>query len=398
MTEQTPSILIVDDEEMVLSSLRGVFTLQTDYDVHEALTPHEALERVETSRIDVIISDFLMPEMNGIELLKQVKQVQPEAVRLLLTGYADKENAIRAINDVGLYHYLEKPWDNDALLNIVRNAIEEKSLRRKLSDKVKELDHVLSRHGELEEKHRYLEEELEMAANIQKSLLPTSFPEVDSYRFANLYRPTDALGGDFFDMIPKNDRAVLMVSDVIGHGVQAALSTMLLKGVFRDAAAGIDSPIGLLDEMNRRLHAVLPTGMYAAAAVFFFQHGASEIAYANAGLPYPFVLRADKSLDEYVIGGPPLGMLEPGLMPYECRTIEVNVGDVMVAGSDGLGSIMSSDGAMFDDDELRRSLKELAGNDGEYVLEQIFERGVAFGGGKPLPDDVNFVAATRIAD
>ncbi len=71
-----------------------------------------------------------MPQMNGIEFLKEVRRLQPEAVRLLLTGYADKENAIRAINEVGLYHYLEKPWDNQAMLNIIRNALEEKSLRQ----------------------------------------------------------------------------------------------------------------------------------------------------------------------------------------------------------------------------------------------------------------------------
>ena len=78
MGKNTPSILIVDDEEMVLSSLRGVFTLQTDYDVHEASTPKEALSHVERARVDVVISDFLMPEMNGIELLKKSSSCSPK--------------------------------------------------------------------------------------------------------------------------------------------------------------------------------------------------------------------------------------------------------------------------------------------------------------------------------
>ena len=285
MGKNTPSILIVDDEEMVLSSLRGVFTLQTDYDVHEASTPKEALSHVERARVDVVISDFLMPEMNGIELLKEIKQLQPEAIRLLLTGYADKENAIKAINEVGLYHYLEKPWDNEALLNIVRNALSEKGLRQQLTTKVRELDQLLRQHGELEAKHRSIERELEMAARIQRSLLPERFPELSGFRFAKLYEPCEALGGDFFDVIGKDDGAVLLVSDVIGHGVQAALTTMLLKGVFQESAARIDEPTELLAEMNRRLHAVLPTGMYAAAAVFYLSSGSDHIAYANAAFP-----------------------------------------------------------------------------------------------------------------
>lgn len=396
---KTPSILIVDDEDMVLSSLRGVFTLQTDYDVFQANTPRGAIERLERTPIDVVISDFLMPEMNGIELLKAVKKLQPDSARLLLTGYADKENAIKAINEVGIYHYLEKPWDNDALLNIVRRALEEKSLRRELTSKIHELDTLFNRHGELQAKHRFLEKELEMAAKVQRSVLPTAFPDIAGFRFANLYQPCETIGGDFFDIVTSGaneDDAVLLVADVIGHGVQAALSTLLLKSVFRESANEFERPVDLLDEMNRRLHAVLPSGMNAAAAVFFLSSGAAEISFANAGLPYPFVLRAnEKRVDEIVLAGPPLGLFETGLLPYECRTIVTGDADVVFAGSDGLGSIMRDDGAMFEDEELRRGLGGLVGNDGEDVIRKIMQQALAFGNDKPIPDDVNLVAITR---
>lgn len=398
-SSKSPSILIVDDEEMVLSSLKGVFTLQTDYDVLTTTTPQTALEQAERQPIDVVISDFLMPEMNGIELLKRIKQLQPETVRLLLTGYADKENAIKAINEVGLYHYLEKPWDNEALLNIVRNGLEQKSLRRELSTKIQELDSLLNRHGELEEKHQFLERELEMAAKVQQSLLPTEFPNVGGFRFANLYEPCEAIGGDFFDIVATgdgHDSAVLLVADVVGHGIQAALTTMLLKGVFRESASDIDHPVDLLSEMNRRLHAVFPGGMYAAAAVFYLSSGSSEIPFSNAGLPYPFVLRAnDGRVDEIVIAGPPLGLFESGVLDYECRTIVAGDGDVIIAGSDGIGSIARDDGAMFEDEALRNVLRELTGSDGETVIREMMKRAREFGKNEPLPDDVNLVAVTR---
>jgi serine phosphatase RsbU (regulator of sigma subunit) len=398
-SSKAPSVLIVDDEEMVLSSLRGVFTLQTDYDLFEAKTPKAAIEQLERRPIDVVISDFLMPGMNGIELLKEVKKIQPDSARLLLTGYADKENAIKAINEVGIYHYLEKPWDNDALLNIVRRALEEKSLRRELTVKIHELDALFNRHGELEAKHRFLEKELEMAAKVQRSMLPKHFPEVTGFRFANLYQPCETIGGDFFDIVVKGaneDEAVLLVADVIGHGVQAALSTMLLKSVFRESVSDIDRPVDLLDEMNRRLYAVLPSGMNAAAAVFFLSSSSPEISYANAGLPYPFVLRAnEKRVDEIVLAGAPLGLIEPGLLPYECRKIVTREADVMLSGSDGLGSIQRDDGAMFDDDALRRGLAQLTGRDGDAVIQEIRKQALAFGNDEPIPDDVNLVAITR---
>jgi len=388
MTERAASILIVDDEEMVLSSLRGLFMLQTNYQVLEAGDPRKALEDLSRTRVDLVISDFLMPQMNGIEFLKEVKKVQPETIRVLLTGYADKENAIKAINDVGLYHYLEKPWDNEALLSIVRNGLKEKSLRQKLGEKVKELDSLMTR-------HEAIERELEMAARVQKSLLPRDFPVLDGYRFANLYQPSAEIGGDFFDLAPIEGGVVLLVSDVIGHGVQAALSTMLLKGVFREAVSLNDDPVALLEDMNRRLHSVLPTGMYAAAAAFAIRAGSEEIAFANAGLPYPFVLRKSGRLDEIVLSGPPLGLFERDVIPFESRTIVAGSGDVLLAGSDGIGSIDNGDGALFEDLELRSVLAGLAGNDGETVIRETMKRAMAFGNEAPLPDDVNMVAVTR---
>jgi len=101
-------ILIVDDEEMVTTSLRSFLELETDYEVVTFTSPIEALEYVRENPIDLIVSDYLMPDVDGISLLLQIKQLRPNATRVLLTGYADKENAIKAINDVGLYQYIEK--------------------------------------------------------------------------------------------------------------------------------------------------------------------------------------------------------------------------------------------------------------------------------------------------
>lgn len=394
MSRKTPSILLVDDEEMVLSSLRGVFALQTEYDVTTASTPKDAIRHVGRAPVDVVISDFLMPEMNGIELLQEVKKLQPDSIRLLLTGYADKENAIKAINEVGLYHYLEKPWDNDALLNIVGNALREKSLSQQLASKVRELDALASEHGELEARHEFLQQELEMAANVQRSVLPTEFPEVSGFRFANLYQPSEAIGGDFFDVVETSGGAAVLVADVVSHGVKAALVTMLLKGVFRESVAAIEDPVELLEEMNRRLYAVLPSSIYAAAAVFFVAPDSPEIPFSNAGVPYPFVLRKEARVDEIVVPGPPLGMFPPKVF-FESRIITVEPGDVVFTGSDGIGSIVADDGAMFDDEELRKTLRELTGRDGETVLREMMNRAVNFGGDKPLPDDVNLVTLTR---
>lgn len=138
--EKPATILLVDDEEMVLTSLKSFLALETDYRIVPFLSPRQALQYVEANEVDLVISDFLMPEMDGITFLGRMRQLRPEATRIILTGYADKENAIKAINEVGIFQYIEKPWDNDELQLIIRNGLEKQRLLKTLQQKVEEIN------------------------------------------------------------------------------------------------------------------------------------------------------------------------------------------------------------------------------------------------------------------
>src|SRR5689334_22345263 len=133
---------------MVVTSIRAFLTLETEYNVHGFTDPEQAVQHLETNPADVVVSDYLMPKLNGIQFLGKARSLQPEAARVLLTGHADKQSAIQAINDVGLFQYLEKPWDNSQLLLVIQSAIERTQLLRKLRDKVNELDEA---HGNLKD-------------------------------------------------------------------------------------------------------------------------------------------------------------------------------------------------------------------------------------------------------
>ena len=134
ITNGRPRILIVDDEEMILTSLRSFFSLETDYEIITFTSSPEAVTYIETESLDLVISDFLMPEIDGIALLARAKEAQPMATRVLLTGFADKENAIKAINEVSIFQYVEKPWDNMSLKLIVENGLERSSLLRRMQE------------------------------------------------------------------------------------------------------------------------------------------------------------------------------------------------------------------------------------------------------------------------
>jgi DNA-binding NtrC family response regulator len=135
-----PSIVLVDDEEMILTSIRTLLMLEENYEVVCFTSPLEAVQHLENHAVDVTVSDYLMPGMTGIQLLAEAKRRQPEATRVLLTGHADKASAIRAINEVGLFQYLEKPWDNTQLLLVIQQGVERTELLRELRQKIAELD------------------------------------------------------------------------------------------------------------------------------------------------------------------------------------------------------------------------------------------------------------------
>jgi DNA-binding NtrC family response regulator len=116
-------ILIVDDEPEILYSLRGL--LRKDFDVNTASSAYEGFQVLRRQPVHVIMTDQRMPEMTGVEFLRQVRSEYPEAIRLIFTGYADIKAVIDAINQGSVYRYLTKPWNPDELEAVLRQAAEE---------------------------------------------------------------------------------------------------------------------------------------------------------------------------------------------------------------------------------------------------------------------------------
>ncbi|HEX4124608.1 MAG TPA: response regulator, partial [Tepidisphaeraceae bacterium] len=138
------SILVVDDEVEVVNSLKGL--LRLDYIVTGASSAAEAMEILARQPIHIVMTDQRMPEMTGAELLRSIHQQYPDIIRLLFTGYADVKAVIDAVNKGHVYRYINKPWNPEELLAIVRDAgnlydlvIERKQLIEQLQQKNAEL-------------------------------------------------------------------------------------------------------------------------------------------------------------------------------------------------------------------------------------------------------------------
>lgn len=161
------NLLFVDDEPNVLKALRRLFR-GSEYAVHIAETGVAGLEILRQQPIDLIISDMRMPQMDGAEFLTRAAEAWPDAVRILLTGYADMESTIAAVNNGKIYSYCSKPWEDSDLKILVNNALEQKRLR----DERRQLFEIINRQNqELKELNASLEEKVEKRTEqLRKSL------------------------------------------------------------------------------------------------------------------------------------------------------------------------------------------------------------------------------------
>lgn len=156
MNNETAKILLVDDEPNIL---RALVRLLKEYQTTTATSAQEALVLAQAIEFDMVISDYRMPEMDGISFLKKFRELQPDAIRIILTGYADLEATQEAINNIGVFRFINKPWNNIEIINGVDKGLE---LKRVLHENQVLADQVRRQQALLNEQDailRALEEE-----------------------------------------------------------------------------------------------------------------------------------------------------------------------------------------------------------------------------------------------
>jgi len=182
---KTAVILCVDDEPNVLKSLRRLFR-GSEYIVHLAESGAKGLAFLEQESIDLIISDMRMPHMDGAEFLAQAALKWPETVRILLTGYADIESTIAAVNQGKIYSYCSKPWEDDELKALIAKAIEEKRLRE---ERIQLFEIIDTQNSQLKDLNNHLEEKVEQ----RTAQLKTSFKKLDKAHITLKKQYTDSI-------------------------------------------------------------------------------------------------------------------------------------------------------------------------------------------------------------
>ena len=243
MDDSKTRILVVDDEidleQLMLQRMRREVR-RGRYEFEFAHNGAEALELLrKDDGFDIVLSDINMPVMDGLTLLAQIPDVDPDVRAVMVSAYGDMENIRTAMNR-GAFDFVTKPIDFTDLKTTIERTIENLTLWRK----------ALSTRDKLVA----LQNELDVARTMQQDILPKSFPTSTAFDLYASMVAARSVGGDFFDLYELDDgRIGIAIADVSGKGVPAAMFMMISRTLLKVCAATSASPAAVLEHVNTML-------------------------------------------------------------------------------------------------------------------------------------------------
>ena len=370
-------------------------------EILEAANGLEAQRILESRAIDLAVTDLLMPELGGLGLMRWAKTARPDTVWIVLSGLDTFDTAVEAIQ-LGAFDFLTKPCEPVRLGVSVRNALEHARIERQrrsllaeleasngaLQRKVEQLEALC---GVLEHQADEIQRDLERAESIQRALLPSRMPALGGFHVETLYRPGHHVGGDLYDVTALDDRhAALLVADACGHGVSAAMLSVLFKRHLRlcDEITGAPlSPARALAEANVALADSAMPGMFVTVAYCLLDMETGEVTVASAGHPPVLWARQNGAVEAIERTGPALGVDRDAR--YREIRIRLDRGDRLLLFSDG---VLGAQGAGL---ERLRDVVQNAGNLRE-VLGALREGAIAGANGEEIDDATAIALEARV--
>jgi sigma-B regulation protein RsbU (phosphoserine phosphatase) len=364
MAAPQASILVVDDEELNRDGLARRLR-RHDYEVAVAKSGREAIELLGGQRFDLVLLDIMMPGMNGLEVLKFLRRVDSlvDLPIIMVTAKGESEDMVEAL-ELGANDYVTKPLDLPVALARIRTQL---ALRRAVAQ-VKELEAKLEDHnrelraatGGLADANDRHTRDLEAAARVQRAFLPVLPAKVSGARFASAFQPCRQLAGDYLNVFRLDDRhAGLCVLDVAGHGVAAALLSVILSQLLTRAAggpgAGVAPPAEVVARLARELTPELTAGHTFSLLYGVLALDTGEFRFISAGHPGPVHLTEGRPPAKLEVTGFPLGV---GGGSYKEQAVLLKPGDRLALYSDGLTGVRNAEGEHFGTRRLLAALDE----------------------------------------
>jgi phosphoserine phosphatase RsbU/P len=366
-------ILVVDDEFGMVRAVERVLG-----GTHEVVGSHSSPEALTLARQfepDLVVLDVRMPEIDGFELMGRLKADLPGVDIIVMTGSLDDldQKLIRAIRGRAFY-FIQKPFDREVLQTLVERCLE---LRwRRLESR----QHV-----------ERLERELAEARAFQQGLLPLPEMVVDQLAVSCRYVSCVELGGDLYDYVAIGPgRIALVVADVMGHGVSAAMLTGVVKSAFRASSPQGFEPQAMVRRLWRNMDA-FGTERFVTLIAAVVSTDERRVDYVNAGHPAGLVFSGNQGVSRLASTGP---LVSPAFRDciWEQRSVAFETGDLLFLYTDGV-----SDALAGPDDCGEEAIVQLARTDPPQELplvDLVLGRAREQFGGRPQPDDLTLLSVT----
>jgi len=372
-----------------LQGLRAGRELRASLDTTTA-SPEDVLRLLPTAPPDALVLDASV-DWARVEPMVKVLGALDDASRPAVVLFAPEDRRPRpepalleAADDV----LSSAPGDAE-LLSRLRRALRFRECVEELSRKNAELETLYHR---LETLAGRMAEELRLASNVQRSLLPAPLHHA-RLDLAREFIPFREIGGDYFDFLTLGPhRLAFAIGDVMGKGVPAALLSANLKASVRAQLPGGDvQPADLVARVNRLFWDLTPNGLFASLFFAIFDLEAGALEYVNAGHHYPFLVRSDGSVEELREGGTLLGLVEQS--SYDSGRLPVRPDDVLVFYTDGVTDRGSRDGEMYGADRLKEAAVRNRKDPARIALYSILGEVQGWSGGLGAEDDATLVIA-----
>jgi sigma-B regulation protein RsbU (phosphoserine phosphatase) len=367
---------------MLLAGLKR--QLRNKFRVETAISGEVAVKMVEKhGPYAVVVSDYMMPGMNGIEFLSHVKLTNPDTIRMMLTGSADMTTAIKAVNEGSIYKFHPKPCPAETLGEAIQSGINE---YHKVTTDQTQLKNFQSH--------------LTKASMLQRMLMPKSDPQVDGYDIAGKSIPCDETGGDYFDFINPNEwgqeKMGIVVADVIGHGISAALLMTSVRASFRERIQSPGSGVSIVSDVNKSLVQDIEA-LNLFITMFYSEIDLKEKCFRWVHAGHESALSYDPSADTFhTLGGEglPLGVMKDWV--YEEANIPIMPGQIILIGTDGIKEACNPLNEHFGNERLQMIIKYNHQKSAKEILDEVYGALESFRSSAERKDDETMVVVKAL--
>jgi sigma-B regulation protein RsbU (phosphoserine phosphatase) len=365
-------VLVADDQPDIIAALRLVLKA-AGFEAASAASVEEIRRHVAASEYDLVLMDLNYARdttsgAEGLALIRDLHDRHPRLPIVAMTGWANVDTAVEAMRR-GARGYVPKPWDNDALVEIVRREVDEGRAARKAE--------------------AHAEREWAEARAIQRALLPGSLPAFAGLDVAARWEPASSFGGDYYDVMPLDaDQVAVCIADVCGKGLPAALLMSSVQATARAFMTAAVPPADAAAAINRALCQHVSLGRFVTLVVGCYDLRSRTLRYANAGHNPPIVVRADGAVERLDAGGLVAGAFDDAR--YEGGSVTLAPGDRVCLFTDGLSEATSAAGVEVGDAALVEVVRRGRGLGAAALVDHLFADVAARVGG-PCQDDATAV-------